>query len=139
MTGNINPDRTQFEAFKALPRDRPVNMLNLVRVKDVAVYPDGTETPGREAYGNYGRFSAPVLERVGGSILWRGSFETVLIGPSDERWDFCFIARYPTAGAFLAMVTDPEYQKAVVHRTAAVEDSRLIRMGEMPEGGGFSG
>lgn len=139
MTGNINPDREQFEAFKALPRDQPINMLNLVRVKDNAVYPDGTETSGREAYHRYGKFSAPVLERVGGSILWRGTFETVLIGPTDEHWDFCFIARYPTAGAFLAMVTDPEYQEAVVHRTAAVEDSRLIRMGEIQGGSGFSG
>ena len=139
MTGNINPDREQFEAFKALPRDRPVNMLNLVRVKEIAVYPDGAKTSGREAYHRYGESSAPVLDRVGGSILWRGTFETVLIGPSDEHWDFCFIARYPTAGAFLAMVTDPEYQESVVHRTAAVEDSRLIRMGELPGGSGFSG
>ena len=139
MSGNINPDRAQFEAFKALPRDQPINMLNLVRVKDVAVYPDGRKVSGREAYAAYGRESAPVLERVGGTILWRGSFETVLIGPSDEHWDFCFIARYPTAGAFLQMVTDPEYQKAVVHRTMAVEDSRLIRMGEIVGGGGFAG
>ena len=139
MTGNINPDRAQFEAFKNLPRDTPVNMLNLVRVRDIAVYPDGSEATGREAYAAYGRDSGPVLERVGGSILWRGSFETVLIGPTDEHWDFSFIARYPTAGAFLQMVTDPEYQKAVVHRTAAVLDSRLIRMGEIDGGGGFAG
>ena len=139
MSGNVNPDRTQFEAFKALPRDRPVNMLNLVRVKERATYPDGTEATGIEAYAAYGRESAPVFQRVGGTVLWRGSFETVLIGPSDERWDFCFIARYPTAGAFLEMVTDPEYQKAVTHRTAAVEDSRLIRMGEIEGGGGFAG
>ena len=139
MTGNINPDRAQFEAFKTLPRDTPVNMLNLVRVRDIAVYPDGSEATGREAYAAYGRDSRPVLERVGGSILWRGSFETVLIGPTDEHWDFSFIARYPTAGAFLQMVTDPEYQKAVVHRTAAVLDSRLIRMGEIDGGGGFAG
>ena len=138
MSGHINPERAQFEAFKDLPRDRPVNMLNLVRVREVAVYPDGREISGREAYAAYGRDSAPVLERVGGSILWRGSFETTLIGPSDERWDFCFIARYPTAGAFLQMVTDPEYQKAVVHRTAAVLDSRLIRMGELPGGATFA-
>lgn len=138
MTGNINPDREQFEAFKALPRDTPLNMLNLVRVKAQAVYPDGVETTGREAYAAYGRDSAPVLERVGGSILWRGAFETVLIGPSDEHWDFSFIAHYPNAGAFLAMIMDPEYQEAVIHRTVSVEDSRLIRMGEMPEGANFA-
>ena len=138
MTGHINPEHAQFEAFKTLPRDTPVNMLNLVRVHDVATYPDGSQTSGREAYATYGRESAPVLARVGGSILWRGAFESTLIGPSDERWDFCFIALYPAASAFLAMVTDPDYQKAVVHRTAAVQDSRLIRMAALATGETFA-
>jgi uncharacterized protein (DUF1330 family) len=34
---------------------------------------------------------------------------------------------YPDAAAFLAMVTDPEYKPVVVHRQAAVRDSRLVR------------
>ena len=139
MTGHIDPDRPQFEAFKALPRDTALNMLNLVRVRETADYPDGRAATGHEAYAAYGRESAPVLEKVGGSILWRGAFETVLIGPADERWDFCFIARYPDAHAFLAMVTDPVYQEAVKHRQAAVEDSRLIRLGEVDWGAGFAG
>ena len=50
-----------------------------------------------------------------------------------------FVARYPTAGAFLEMVTDPDYRIAVTHRQAAVEDSRLIRTGESDRGEGFSG
>lgn len=139
MTGHIDPDRSQFEAFKALPRDAPLNMLNLVRVRDRAVYPDGRDATGHQAYQAYGRESLPVLEAVGGSILWRGSFETTLIGPADERWDYAFIAYYPTAGAFLAMVTDPAYQQAVKHRQAAVLDSRLIRLGEIAGGTGFAG
>ncbi len=139
MSGNIDPDRAQFEAFKALPRDTPINMLNLVRVRKHAAYEDGRTATGHEAYGAYGRESQPVLDKVGGSILWRGAFETVLIGPSEERWDYAFIARYPNAGAFLAMVTDPVYREAVKHRQAAVEDSRLIRMGEIGGGTGFAG
>ena len=55
-----------------------------------------------------------------------------LIGPAEEHWDAMFIAHYPTAGAFLAMVTDPEYQRAVIHRQAAVSDSRLIRTQPLP-------
>ncbi|MEM8578989.1 MAG: DUF1330 domain-containing protein [Pseudomonadota bacterium] len=128
--GYIDPDRAQFDAFKALPRDTPLNMLNLVRFRSVAAYPDGhpdTGLTGAQAYAKYGACSGPVLARVGGSILWRGRFETTLIGPADEAWDAAFIAFYPTAGAFLAMVTDPDYQRAVVHRQAAVLTSRLIR------------
>lgn len=135
---NINPTRAQFEAFKALPRDEPACMLNLVRLRDQADYPDGRSATGAEAYAAYGRDSAPVLTKVGGSILWRGAFRATLIGPGDEAWDHCFIALYPTAGAFLAMVTDPDYQQAVVHRTAAVLDSRLIRLAESPLGASFS-
>ena len=45
----------------------------------------------------------------------------------DEVWDEVFVARYPDAHGFLAMVTNPDYQKAVVHRQAAVATSRLIR------------
>ena len=140
---HIDPEREAFEAFKALPRDEPVWMLNLVRFREQAVYPDGqpkacTNLTGAQAYEAYGRDSHPVFERVGGSIVWRGQMQTMLIGPSSERWDAMFIAHYPTAGAFLAMVTDPVYRVAVVHRQAAVETSRLIRCQQLDGGGGFA-
>ena len=135
----VDPTRPQFEAFKALGRDYPVFMLNLVRLREEAAYPDGRMATGAEAYAAYGRESGPVLEKVGGGIVWRGRPEVVLIGPQDEHWDIAFIARYPTAGAFLAMVTDADYKRAVVHRQAAVLDSRLIRMAGMEAGAGFAG
>jgi hypothetical protein len=62
----------------------------------------------------------------------------MVIGPKDKHWDLIFVARYPTAGAFLEMVTDPVYRSAVKHRQAAVLDSRLIRIAESDEGTGFS-
>ncbi len=46
-----------------------------------------------------------------------------------------FIAEYPGGGAFLAMVTDPEYRELVKHRQATVEDSRLIRMAPVADPG----
>lgn len=136
---HVNPSREQFDAFKALPRDTPILMLNLVRLKDEAVYPEGERVSGAEAYARYGRHSEPVFQRLGGTIVWRGTWEGMVIGPDDKRWDIAFVARYPTAAAFLAMVTDPEYKAAVIHRTVAVEDSRLIRFGEAAAGAGFAG
>ena len=138
----VDPTREQFEAFKDLDRDQPLNMLNLVRFRETAAYPNDhaladDDLSGAQAYANYGKFSAPVLKRVGGSILWRGDFQTMLIGPSDEEWDACFIAYYPTGAAFLAMVTDPAYREAVVHRQAAVVTSRLIRTSPSDTGSAF--
>lgn len=139
----IDPTREAFDAFKALPRDQPVWMLNLVRFRVRAVYPAGHPDAekgwtGAEAYSAYGRDSQSVFSRIGGSVTWRGHMQTVLTGPASERWDTIFIAHYPTAGAFLAMVTDPVYRVAVVHRQAAVETSRLIRCQQQDAGSGFA-
>ena len=138
MAHHIDPERKQFEAFKALPRDEPVMMLNLLRFRQQANYDDGRDVTGADADASYGRGSAPVFRRVGGEIVWRGRPEVTLIGPQDERWDLVFIARYPTAGAFLEMVTDPVYREAVRHRQAGVLDSRLIRTTEAAAGQGFA-
>lgn len=133
MTGRfVDPTREQFDAFKGFARDHPIDMVNLVRLRDRAAYPAGHDLcerglSGADAYARYGKDSRPVFARVGGSILWRGQFQSLLIGPGDETWDHAFIARYPSAAAFLAMVTDPVYRVAVIHRQAAVATSRLIR------------
>jgi uncharacterized protein (DUF1330 family) len=139
MSHNVDPTREQFDQFKDLPRDTPIMMLNLIRLRDQAAYPDGRESTGAQAYLNYGKESGPIFQRLGGEIVWRGKPECVLIGPQDEHWDIAFIARYPNAGAFMSMVTDADYKQAVVHRQAAVLESRLIRMGDASEGSGFAG
>ena len=139
---NIDPTRPQFDGFKALPRDTTIHMLNLIRLRPLAVYPEdhpnhGKGLTGLEAYRAYGRESAGIFARVGGRQIWSGKPEGVLTGPTDERWDIAFIAQYPGGGAFLAMVTDPVYRDVVKHRTAGVEDSRLIRFAPLEPGEGF--
>jgi uncharacterized protein (DUF1330 family) len=136
----IDPAREAFDAFKALPRDTPIHMINLLRFRDHAAYPAdhalaNTGLSGREAYAHYGRDSGPIFQRVGGSIVWRGAMEAMVIGPMDKQWDMMFIAQYPNANAFLEMVTDPAYRVAVVHRQAAVLTSRLIRTAPLPQTG----
>ena len=142
MSAYIDPSRAQFEAFKSLDRDHPIEMLNLVRFNAKAAYPKDhpladAGLSGADAYKNYGAESGPIFASLGGEILWRGGFETTLIGPADAAWDEIFVARYPNAHAFMAMVTDPAYQKAVVHRQAAVATSRLIRTKPSDSGATF--
>lgn len=139
---SIDPTREQFDAFKDLPRDMPIQMLNLVRLKPFADYPVGHPEHGKghsglEAYRAYGRETAALFAKLGGKQIWAGKPELVLTGPTDERWDLAFIAQYPNAGAFFAMVTDPDYREFVKHRQAAVEDSRLIRLSPLTPGEGF--
>lgn len=138
----IDPSRANFDAFKSFPRDEPIHMLNLLRYRDRAAYPEGhehenKEWTGRQAYEEYGKTSGPIFRRVGGSIVWRGSYQTVVTGPDTMTWHDGFIAEYPNAGAFFEMIKDPEYQQAVVNRTAALVDSRLMRFEPGEAGEGF--
>ncbi len=134
---HVDPSKEVFAQFVADDRPGPIQMLNLVRLRDRADYEDGRESTGAEAYAAYGRASGPVFRRLGGRIIWQGEFELMVIGPSEERWDHCFIAEYPSVSAFVEMIRDPDYREAVKHRQAAVEDSRLIRHAVLPTGGGF--
>ena len=134
---HIDPTPEQFDAFKSMDREQPLNMLNLVKLRDQANYKDGRGGTGVEAYTTYGKESGPIFAGVGGEIIWRGNPKAMLIGPTDETWDVAFIARYPTLHAFLAMVTDPAYQAVVFHRQAAVADSRLIAHHELGGSGEF--
>jgi uncharacterized protein (DUF1330 family) len=116
-----------------------IDMLNLIRLKVRAAYADGREASGADAYSSYSRISQPVFARFGGSIVWRGRLDQLLIGPKDEVWDVCFIARYPSSAAFADMVRDPVYREAMTHRQAAVANSRLIRLGLAEAGISFDG
>jgi uncharacterized protein (DUF1330 family) len=129
--------KDSFAAFRANDRSGPIHMLNLIRLQAHATYPDGRIATGTEAYAAYGRESQPVFQRLGGRIVWRGKFEQMLIGPADEHWDICFIAEYPSVAAFVEMIKDPVYRAAMVHRQAAVSDSRLIRLSPSSTGDGF--
>ena len=126
-----------WDAFKADDRPGPIHMLNLIRLRDRAEYPDGTDVTGRAAYEEYGKLSAPIFKRVGGHIVWRGSFELTMIGPQSENWDICFIAEYPSVNAFVEMTRDGDYREAVKHRQAGVENSRLVRLATMSSGDSF--
>lgn len=129
----LDPSRKNFDAFKALPRDEPIDMLNMIEFRETALYPQDHPHAtkgwdGARAYTEYGSASGSIFQRVGGQIIWSGNFQAMVIGPDHKSWDRMFIARYPHSGAFLEMVTDAQYQRAVVHRTAALLTSRLIRM-----------
>ena len=132
MTGYVDPSRENWQAFKDLPRDRPIHMLNLIKFRDLAEYPEGHPNhskglTGREAYAIYYEGFQRVVAQDGAAMVWEAPIECVVTGPADE-WDEAFVMGYPNSAVFMAMVKNEEYVRDVVpHRTAAVADSRLIR------------
>ena len=137
MDGHIDPTKERFGQFKDLPADHAIHMLNLIRLRPLAAYPDGQKATGEEAYWAYARESGPVFQRLGGKVFWIGRPELTLIGPESEQWDMAFIAQYPSGRAFVEMLRDPVYREAVRHRQAAVANSRLIRLAPQKPGSFF--
>jgi uncharacterized protein (DUF1330 family) len=131
---HIDPTPEQAQAFSAAPGGtEPVFMLNLLRFKERADGIDAADgISGLEAYQRYAAATAGHLERVGGEVLWAGSCDPALIGPSDIEWDVAAVVRYPSRDAFLKMVTDPDYLATTAHRSAALVDSRLIPCAASP-------
>ncbi|MEQ1498511.1 MAG: DUF1330 domain-containing protein [Novosphingobium sp.] len=131
---HIDPSRENWQRFKDLPRDRPIHMLNLIKFRDLAQYPEGHPNhgkglTGREAYAIYLEGFQRVVADDGAAMVWEAPIECVVTGPEGE-WDEAFVMGYPNSGVFMAMVKNEEYVRDVVpHRSAAVADSRLIRFG----------
>ena len=127
------PWPAHFSGFMELPDGYPIDLLNLVLYRETACYPadhpqahDGLS--GADAFRIYSEQSFPSFAEVGGQIVWAGRMEGMLIGPVNESWSLAFVARYPSATAFLKSVAHPDYKSAVVHRQAALKTSRLIRL-----------
>ena len=112
--------------------------LNLLRFRDTADYgPNDTLAPcsGRAAY--YERYApavTPMVMALGGRVVWAGSVLGHPVCRDDERWDDMLVVEYPDIESILGMFRSPDYQAQVMHRTAALTDSRLIatREGDKP-------
>lgn len=132
MTKYINPtDEAAIKLFSSgLQGD--VFMLNMIKYKDTADY---SQTPdlapsesisGEQAYQLYMQHTQPFLAESGGEVIFMGAANDYFIGPKDENWDLVFIVRQKSLKHFMDFATDEAYLAGIGHRTAAVEDSRLL-------------
>jgi hypothetical protein len=116
----------------------PVVMLNLLRFREQADYSSCPELAppspisGSDAYDLYVRHTMPFLTASGGSVVFYGTGGHNFIGPPEERWDLVMAIRQASVADFFAFASNEEYMAGVGHRTAALEDSRLIPMVEQP-------
>ena len=115
----------------------PVSMLNLLRFRAVADYAGFAKLApaepisGRAAFQRYIDHTMPYLRASGGSLTFLGSGGPWLIGPERERWDVAMLVRQSSVDAFIAFASNAAYLEGMGHRTAAVQDSRLLPLEEV--------
>jgi uncharacterized protein (DUF1330 family) len=129
VENQLYPTASRVEALMADDSGRPVVMVNLLKFRTKAVYPDGrsTDLTGRQAYDLYGAAMQKVVEKNGGRLLFGGDVASLVIGEVGDLWDTCVLVQYPSAAAFAAIVTSPEVAEIGVHRAAGLEGQLLIR------------
>lgn len=130
MTEPVEPTPAQLEAFAGADQSAPVCMVNLLKFRDRAEYPDGRDAgglSGRDAYGLYGAVAMKKIAEVGGRFLWGTPCEMTFVGDGRDDWDMIAIVYYPSRAAFLRMVAMPDYLEASEHRRAGLARTALIQ------------
>jgi uncharacterized protein (DUF1330 family) len=134
---HLEPTQKSGAALFSRRIEGEVVMLNLLRFREIADYfqhPELMPTrpiSGREAYQKYMDHTQPILEATGGGIMFLGEGGSFLIGPEEERWDAAMLVRQKSLSDFLSFATHKEYLAGIGHRTAALEDSRLLPLVEV--------
>jgi len=122
--GQIDRDYAMRLA-SAAGEDGPVWMVNLMKYRDRADYPDGRDDDisGREADDRYTPLEA--LAAVGAEIVFVGDVERQFLGDA-PMWDRVAVVKYPSGAAFIEMQSLPEFQRQHVHKDAGMEQTIVI-------------
>jgi len=132
----IEPTQSAGKRFIQRSLEGSIVMLNLMRFREFADYSAHPELApaspisGAEAFDRYIRHTLPFLHDSGGELLFLGAGGPFLIGPEDETWDMAMLVRQSSVASFLAFASHDAYLAGIGHRTAAVEDSRLLPLAE---------
>ena len=119
----VMPNEDQIKGFSEQGGDKPIYMVNLLKFKEKASYPDKRETnlTGEEAYAIYAEEVAEHLAKVGGKPVFGGEVQRLMLGEVEDLWDKVAIAMYPSRKAMLQMINDPDYIVSAQHRVAGLE------------------
>ncbi len=105
-----------------------VVMVNLLKFKDVAEYPDGRECvlTGADAYDKYMDAVRKVLPEIGARVVYEGSIGFLALGQVEEPWDKVLLIEYPSLAALAALGTYEVVQAALTHRQAGLAGQLLM-------------
>ncbi len=133
MPTHPRPEQIE-QLMKNAPEDGPIHMLNLLKFKERAEYPDGRETEltGAEAYGLYGQEVVKIFAEIGARIVYSAPANVLVIGDGDLPWDAVAIAEYPSKTVFLEMTQSDAYQRIAVHRDAGLASQELVQLDPRP-------
>src|SRR5277367_5157027 len=112
VVNGVEVDSKQAEQFFDASDDGPFVMVNLLKFRDRAQYPDGSDAhlSGAEAFMRYGAAAHGLVLAAGGRPVDGGAVTGLILGEVEELWDSIGLVEYPSLSAFHSMLELPEYK-----------------------------
>lgn len=122
VTNSVYPNEAQIKGFAEPASDGPIYMVNLLKFKAKAEYPDkrATNLTGGQAYAIYGAAVSKLITEFGGAAMFSARVERLMLGEVEELWDMVAIAMYPSRAAMLNMMRSPTMLEIGIHRAAGL-------------------
>jgi len=111
---------------KSRVESRPINMVNLMKTREVAIYPPGykgKQLSGRKAMGIYSRIAYKLNTKLGNEFIF---FSDVVNTIADNTgtatdWESFAIVKYKSFNSMRAYNTEPMFVKSFVHKDAGID------------------
>jgi len=129
VTNLVHPTAEQAQAFFSAPEDGPFVMVNLLKFRKNAEYPDGShaQLSGREADLRYGMAVRAHIKGVGGKPGYAGPVTGLMLGEVEDLRDMVAFAEYPSLEAMRKMVQSDAYREIAQRRDAGLAGQLNIK------------
>lgn len=134
--GSGSVDRDLVRQMMEMPaeEDGPFFMVNFIRFRERAEYPDGRETDltGVEANQIYGGAVSPILAEIGARPVFLATVNASLEATAGEQFHQIAVVLYPSRAAFFGMLEREDFRAVAIHKVAGVERT-LVMPAHLPE------
>jgi len=122
--GNLKSFNILFEKSKI--QSRPMFFVNLMKVRDIAVYPPGylgKQRSGKKALGIYGRIAYKYNRKAENKFYYYSDFQRTIADNTGTQteWDSFTIVKYKSLDSLRAFTTHPIFLKSFVHKDAGTD------------------
>jgi len=130
-TAGAAPNMAGFNKLFKKDRNLPMAMINLIKYRDIALYPEGYSgkpISGKKAYYIYGRLAIKYNARLGNRPTFSCDAKSTLFNNSEEDpdWDTMVILNYVSVSSFFEYAsTKIVVKKGHIHREAGLEKTNI--------------
>jgi len=121
-----NLNNIKFVLEKSKVESKPINMVNLMKTREVAMYPpgyNGKQISGEKALGIYSRIAVKLNTERGNEFMFVSDVVKTIADNTGTvtNWESFAIVKYKSFASMLAFNTHPLFTKSFVHKDAGID------------------